>query len=215
MLLLDNASSHRKQEDFNFSNVEIKFLPTNTTSHLQALDQGIIRTFMTYYRRSILRSLLTKMESAVPVTELCKKVTLLDAIGWVVKAWDIVKTQTIVKCFKSVGSSSSFREFEISSDLGDDDDYDDNDVPRAVLVQQFRYTRDEFEQLDENVPREDDSDEWECNLMQSFKETLDISPGYESDSDSEDVPEQFPGCDLTHNEVLEMLITIKNFAMEK
>lgn len=214
LLLLDNASSHGKQEDHCLSNVEIKFLPANTTSQLQPLDQGIIRTFKAYYRRSMLRSLLSKMDSADSVTELCKKVTLLDAIGWVVKAWDCVKTETVVKCFKSVGFSSSYR--DISCDMDDDDEFDDDDdVPLAVLVQQFRYTRDDFEQFDQDVPTEDDSDEWECNLVQSFQEPSDSSRDYVSDAESDDVQEHLPGSELSHSEVLDMLIKMKNFAMEK
>ena len=101
-----------------------------------AIRSGYHQNF-NMFRKSMLISLLTKMESAVSETELCKTVTLLDAIVWVLKAWDSVTTETIVKCFKSVGFSSSFRELEISPDLGDDDHYDDDDVPLAVHVQQW------------------------------------------------------------------------------
>ena len=42
ILLLDNASSHNSDNISNLSNVRIHFLPPNTTSVLQPLDQGII-----------------------------------------------------------------------------------------------------------------------------------------------------------------------------
>ena len=42
LMFLDNASSCG---DCQLSNVTFKFLPANTTSHLQPLDQGIIRAF--------------------------------------------------------------------------------------------------------------------------------------------------------------------------
>ncbi len=42
-LLLDNASAHGKIEDLSFlSNVEVIFLPKNTTAFLQPLDAGVI-----------------------------------------------------------------------------------------------------------------------------------------------------------------------------
>ena len=153
------------------------------------------------------------MDSAKSVTEICKNVTIIEAIFWVVKDQDSVKIDTIVKCFKSVGFSSQYR--DISSDLGDDDEFNDDDVPLAALAQQFRYTREDFEQFDQDVPTEDDSNEWEHNLVQSFKETSEGSPDNVSDTEADDVQENLPGSELTHSEVLEMLLKIKNFAMEK
>ena len=38
-LVLDNATYHPKLE---FSNIELVFLPANTSSHTQLLDQGVI-----------------------------------------------------------------------------------------------------------------------------------------------------------------------------
>ena len=40
-LLLDNASSHNAETIQNFSNIYVHFLPPNTTSCLQPIDQGI------------------------------------------------------------------------------------------------------------------------------------------------------------------------------
>ncbi|XP_055308291.1 tigger transposable element-derived protein 6-like [Sitodiplosis mosellana] len=42
LLFLDNASSH---PHLKLSNIELVFLPPNTTSHTQPLDQGIINSF--------------------------------------------------------------------------------------------------------------------------------------------------------------------------
>jgi hypothetical protein len=77
------------------------------------------------------------MDSSENVTELCKNVTLLDAIRWIVKAWDCVKQSTIVKCFSIVG----FCDGEVSAVRSDDiDDIDEDDDivfgcidPRAIV----------------------------------------------------------------------------------
>ncbi|KAL4234901.1 Tigger transposable element-derived protein 2 [Mactra antiquata] len=51
LMFLDNASSHGNE--LTLSNVTLKFLPANTTSHLQPLDQGVIRNFKGLYRKHL------------------------------------------------------------------------------------------------------------------------------------------------------------------
>lgn len=79
LLLLDNAASQGKVTNYNLTNVKVKFLRANTTSHLLPLNQGIIRNFKALYRRHLLKTLISSVDSAQSVTELCKSVTLLDA----------------------------------------------------------------------------------------------------------------------------------------
>lgn len=45
LLLIDNASSHKLEENEILSNITLHFLPPNTTSHIQPIDQGIIHSF--------------------------------------------------------------------------------------------------------------------------------------------------------------------------
>lgn len=107
-----------------------------------------------------------------------------------------------MKYFKAAGFSSSYR--EISCDTSDDE-FDDDDIPVAVLVQQFRFSCEDFDQLVQNVPTEDDSDEWECNLVQAFQ-TLGSSQDDDSDNDSEVAQDISPGSELSHCYVLQILI---------
>jgi hypothetical protein len=53
LLLKDNAGGHNISLELRnkLTNVEVSNLPANTTSVLQPLDQGIIRTFKLYYRK--------------------------------------------------------------------------------------------------------------------------------------------------------------------
>ena len=76
LLLTDNAPSHKIPEDegshsqmhgFNcisMENVLILFLPPNTTSHVQPLDAGIIRSFKAGYRRKQMSWLIEKADAA-------------------------------------------------------------------------------------------------------------------------------------------------------
>lgn len=76
LMIFYNATSHNKIE---LSNVKLTFLPANTTSVLQPLDQGIIRTLKGRYRKCLLRNLLTKIDSADSASTLCKN----DSIHWI------------------------------------------------------------------------------------------------------------------------------------
>jgi hypothetical protein len=48
LLLLDNYSSH-KIEGLNLINVDVQFLPPNTTSKIQPMDSEIIMSFKKHY----------------------------------------------------------------------------------------------------------------------------------------------------------------------
>jgi hypothetical protein len=66
LLLCDNASSHISDEEF--SNLTVMYLPSNTTSHLQPLDGGIIASFKTQYWKRLVNHFLCCIEDDKPVT---------------------------------------------------------------------------------------------------------------------------------------------------
>lgn len=53
LLLLDNASGHRK--DLELSNVQLEFLLPKTTSKLQPVDAGIFQNFKVHYKKHLMR----------------------------------------------------------------------------------------------------------------------------------------------------------------
>jgi hypothetical protein len=117
LLFVDNCSSHKTPK--NLLNIEIKYLPSNTTSRLQPLDQGIIRSFKAKYRKLLLKYLTFQMtedfnSNAVDFESLRSKykqtidsITLKNAMNWLTTAWDEVTVQTISNCFISSGFKSS------------------------------------------------------------------------------------------------------------
>jgi hypothetical protein len=54
LLFLDNAPSHPK---LTLNNVTLQFLPANTTSKSQPMDQGIIQALKLRYRRRQLQKM--------------------------------------------------------------------------------------------------------------------------------------------------------------
>ena len=61
LLVLDNAPGHN--QDLQHENVEVVFLPPNTTSLLQPLDQGIISILKVLYIKKSFRYILDHVEN--------------------------------------------------------------------------------------------------------------------------------------------------------
>ena len=49
LLILDNALGHPEPYEFSTKGIKVGYLPPNTTSPIQPLDQGVIRTFKAHY----------------------------------------------------------------------------------------------------------------------------------------------------------------------
>jgi len=101
LLLLDNFSGHELGVELvggkqGLSNVRVEWLPPNTTSHWQPLDQGIIASFKTIYRKEWILYILRQYEANKDPN---KTVNLLKAIQWTRKAWDQVTDTTIQRCW--------------------------------------------------------------------------------------------------------------------
>ena len=60
-----------------------------------------------------LHYILTKIDSCSSASEVAKSVNVLTAIWWITHAWNEVKAETIVKCFKTAGILTS--EFDVVS----------------------------------------------------------------------------------------------------
>lgn len=95
ILLLDNASSHVKEEMTTLSNVVLHFLPPNTTSRIQPLDAGIIRTFKAHYRAKQLQQYVDQLDNNEPML-----ISVREALHHIVDAWKEVKTSTITNCWR-------------------------------------------------------------------------------------------------------------------
>ena len=100
LMLVDNCTAH---PDVEFSNVQLVFLPPNTTSKLQPCDAGIIQATKMHYRRLLLRHVLSLMNEVMCACDLAKSINVLDAKMWLKYAWDNVKQTTIQKYFAKCG----------------------------------------------------------------------------------------------------------------
>ena len=103
LLLIDNAPGHPEACTTCDDNVEVIFLPKNTTSLIQPLDQGIIKCIKAAY----INKTMTMIRDAIDVDPEMgvmaqwKKVTIADTITLIAESIDAVKPQTFNACWKN------------------------------------------------------------------------------------------------------------------
>ena len=100
LLFMDNTGCHPADLIEKYSNIKVVILPPNTTSKLQPLDLGIIKTFKTHYRKLFLRCVLTKLSQCLTATNVSSSITILQAICWISEAWKSVDSTVIQECFR-------------------------------------------------------------------------------------------------------------------
>ena len=96
-LLIDNCPAHLSVPDL--ANVQLVFLPPDTTSVLQPMDQGVIRSLKVHYRGRVVRRLCRVLDKMKTLP----KISILQALKILVSSWEAVSAQTIVNCFRKAG----------------------------------------------------------------------------------------------------------------
>ena len=100
LLFVDNLSGNRVDADF--SNIKVIFFPSNTTSHLQPLDAGLIFILKTKYK-SLLQSKIVANVPLVDVSLNLKATSLLDAVKLIGLSWAEIEPDSVKKCFLKCG----------------------------------------------------------------------------------------------------------------
>lgn len=100
VLFVDNCPAHPKNIP-GLQNVRVEFLPPNSTSVLQPMDQGVIKVLKQHYRKRLVQRFLIDMEQKRNVKP--ASVNLLDAMYYLSAAWDSIKPETILNCFRKAG----------------------------------------------------------------------------------------------------------------
>ncbi len=103
-LLLDNAPSHPDLSELTSEDGQIRcvYLPPNTTSVLQPMDQGVLETIKKRYKRDLLLRLLDEGDSDSNIADFRKKLNIKDAVLMAANSWSNVKQQTIAKSWKKL-----------------------------------------------------------------------------------------------------------------
>ncbi len=96
-VIIDNCRAHPHVQGL--KSVKLVFLPPNTTSCTQPMDQGIIQNLKVFYRHLLVkRGLLPAVEQKITM-----QWTMLDTLSALKDAWTKVKPATIANCFRHCG----------------------------------------------------------------------------------------------------------------
>ncbi|CAK9825672.1 Tigger transposable element-derived protein 1 [Anthophora retusa] len=101
LLLVDNAPGHPQLEH---ENVQVLFLPPNTTSLIQPLDQGIIATFKTYYIKRTFQYILDTLDrdKTLTVIDAWKKFSIKDCVTHAALALSDLRPSTLNGCWRAI-----------------------------------------------------------------------------------------------------------------
>ena len=111
-LIIFNCPAHPNVD--NFKAIELVFLPPNTTSKTQPMDQGVIRALKAFYRTNVVKRQI-KYIGACRTTS---KINILEAMRMLVRSWDALSVNTVKNCFRKAGIS---QETQVVS-INDEDD---------------------------------------------------------------------------------------------
>ena len=81
------------------TNVQIVFLPQNTTSILQQMSQSVTRSLKAHYQGRVVRLLCRGLEKKEP----CPKISILQSVKILADYWEVVTKETIINCFRKAG----------------------------------------------------------------------------------------------------------------
>uniref|UniRef100_A0A667ZJI2 DDE-1 domain-containing protein n=1 Tax=Myripristis murdjan TaxID=586833 RepID=A0A667ZJI2_9TELE len=86
-------------DDLSYDGVQIEFLPPNTTSLIQPMDQGIIHAFKALYTRNTLQHLVEAMDSDqdFSLKAYWRKYTIASCLQNIQRAIQEMRTETVAR----------------------------------------------------------------------------------------------------------------------
>ena len=222
ILFLDNAPCHPPSLTDMFSNIKVAFLPKNTTSRTQPLDAGIIKVWKIYYKRKLMRHIVSQVDGERSASDIVKSVNLLMAVRWMANAGEEVKSDVISKCFRHVGM------YPLTMDLddgGDDDPFAGEELlVLEALVQKISKkgidvapyaaiddATEGFHSLDPTDPNWKETLREEILATHTNNDDTEMEMGTDDGDDSDDAPLPIPAVQTVKG-ALDLVHQIAEFA---
>ena len=144
-LIINNCPVHPNVN--NVKAIELVFLPPNTTSETQPMDQRVIRILKSFYRTNVLRRQIKYIDAG----RTTPKINILEVMHMLVWSWDAVSANTIKNCFRKVGISE---ETQVASINNEDDplklleeNVNDDDVNIDLMFVQVKQVLSQIEKF--------------------------------------------------------------------
>ena len=102
ILLLDNAASHPRDLTDAAPHIRVVFLPPNTTSLLQPMDQGVISILKSNYLKITMNDIIQTEHDVQDVTVFWKNFTIKGAIDNISRAWSQVTENAMKGVWKKL-----------------------------------------------------------------------------------------------------------------
>ncbi|GBN46773.1 Tigger transposable element-derived protein 2 [Araneus ventricosus] len=109
IIMIDNALAQPDVETLKAENITCIFMPPNTNSILQSIDQGMIESTKLHYRKQLLSKLLfegdnDEEEAACSIVQFWKALKLKDFVYMINKAWESVLEHTLRRSWRKLAS---------------------------------------------------------------------------------------------------------------
>ncbi|XP_072142099.1 tigger transposable element-derived protein 4-like [Dermacentor andersoni] len=114
VIVVDNCMAHGAVN--NLQAICLEFLPPNTTSVLQPMDQGVIKNLKVHYRARLLGRTLMCFDNGKT-----HSVNLFTALGMLADAWKAVQPSMIANCYRHAGFCNSEEPMTEEANGTDDD----------------------------------------------------------------------------------------------
>ena len=138
VLIIDNCPAHPNVD--NLKAIQLVFLPPNTNSKTQPMDQGVIRALKAFYRTNVVRRQIKYVDEG----KTTPKINIVQAMRMLVKSWDAISINTVKNCFRKAGIS---QEIKVANINEKDDPF--------KLLQQNVYELKSRDLVDENLTVDD------------------------------------------------------------
>ena len=146
-MVIDNCPAHPQVRGLKC--IELIFLPPNTTSKTQPMDQGVIQNFKTHYRKRVILRQMKAIDEKKEFT-----ISILDAMRLMQQAWEMVQLRTIANCFRHANFLCPDSSNDVTETNSGTDNDPEDDIPLARLAKLGLSTAmiQDYMTVDDNLP---------------------------------------------------------------
>lgn len=185
ILVLDNAPAHPEESLLRSDdgNITCYFLPANTTSLIQPMDQAVIETFKRRYRKKFIQDLV--MEEDLNLQEYWKAYNLKNVVDNACDAWTDVSQETLKRSWNKLWPESTA---EIVSETVERDAVTSEILSDSSAV----FFRDKEQEINQWLHCDDEND---CYQLLTDDEIIEMAVEPEATDSETDTDAEYDGGD--------------------